>query len=276
MVTAHRDGEATARVQRGRLVVHLALLALLLAPSRAFADEIEPAADAPPRATDAPVVRGTVRIHAHSRKNQHPVRIERSNGDANEVVCASAAPAPPARDAAAVRRPFRHAPWGDCAADVPAGAELRVTLADSTQAHVFVVPDEPGSEIGLEVLPPKPEAIGVGASIAVVAVGGGAAVVGALGVAWWGSGGLLQDSSAATASTVVLVGGVVLALVGVGLLLSTTDGSGEPRVRTEPARRPATSEWRDDAFVRVIAAARPGNLSAVPPPPAPFVFGVAF
>jgi hypothetical protein len=215
-------------------------LAALLALTLAAADAAgESAAPAQPR---------TVRIHAHSRDNTKPVRVEvRGTGAAGQVVCTSEPPAAPARPARVARRPFEARRWGDCVADVPVGAELAVILGDLRRAHV-VVPDSPGSELDLRVSRDTNEGA-LASGGALIGVGALVAVVGLIGLAWYGGDGFFHDASKARSSAVVLVVGLVGAAGGAGVLVYGLETSRETRVDQKVLERASAGHGRKEALI---------------------------
>ena len=156
----------TTIVKAGKSTV-LAILAVLLvlAPGRASAQE----------APTAPDPARNVRIRAHSEGNRQRVRVEARGTDGQQqVVCASEPP--PARPPGGARRPFKGGGWGDCVADVAPGSQVLIKLGEIEEPHVFIVPDEPGSQLELWVLPATRESEKSGGAV-LLALGGLAILV---------------------------------------------------------------------------------------------------
>ena len=204
-------------------------LAALLVPATAHA--------APPSPLFAPA--RTVRVHVRTPNNDDTARvaIRRSDGT-YDFVCRT----PPA-----------------CVADVPPGSELRITLnRDGTERSTFMVPDDPGGEVDLEVLPAPSWPLAVG--IPMIVIGG---VTGLLGFVTssglWGSGGNPSVGvPIATGGAAVATGGILwLAL-----------RSQEPRVMVDPRPGAPESYGRNDTLVGDVGSAK--SREASPPVPAPF------
>ena len=239
-----------------RLIAGLAAVSLALSATGASAQEAQAAHDpaferVPPSVEDAPAmpppvvtapatVRSaparTVRIHARSKNNKQRVTVAIwGTGNERQVVCSSEAPLHPTRPPGAPRRPFIAPSWGDCVANVPVGAKLLVTFGKSTDGQTFVVPNEPGSELDLKVLPAdRSDENGIG--VAMVVIGGVGVAIGGLLLAISSSDGYLQNDSVVTPSIVAVVLGAAIVGGGIALLVS---GSRAPRVKSEATQRPA-------------------------------------
>lgn len=186
-------------------------LTLASAAGRASADDAAPDAPAPAVARPAP----PVRVHLRSWRDKVPARMYVYQGqDRWAFVCAS-----------------------PCAADLAAGAGLRIMLGDSEEAHEMVVPQELGPQVDLEVRPASKGPLAGG--IVMTSIGGLVAVVGLVLVAVASSDSVPDRADIRTAGLVCLGVGGGLTLGGIALI---SNRSQEPRVRQDPHVEKATRD----------------------------------
>jgi len=216
----------------------------------------------------------TVRIHAHSDESKQKVRVEAAGTDGQrQIVCASEPPPKRKFDPAHHASPSRI--WGDCVADVAPGSQLLVTLGDGKEGHVFAVPNEPGGELDLQVLPAtRSEQKASGTVMLVVgatAVFGGAVVLPLYSLS---QNVLASGDPSATASLILIAAGVVVGVIGVIVLAS---GSREPLVESRTMYGAAAWEdGRERTFLADVASARPRDRSATLPTITPLSYSFRF
>jgi hypothetical protein len=200
--------------------------------------------------------------------NKQAVRVETSGADGQrQLVCTSE---PASKQQGAAHHPFSSGGWRDCVADVDPGSQLFITLDNGTEGHAFAVPDAPGSELDLKVLPATRGAQkGFGAMLI---VGGSIGVlVGTCYLSLAGAFGPPDDSSQRQGTTVMAAG---LVTIGLGVLVLVS-GSREPRVESE-AKEQRAARGRDDVALGDVASARPRDRSATRPALTPLGFSLTF
>ena len=265
------------------LIAGLAGLSLMVVGRGASAQEAQTAPEPPgerdvPSVEDAPApppsVARTVRIHARSKENKQRVRVETSViGGERQLLCSSEAPTFPPRQRGARRRPFASPSWGDCVADVPPGSQLRISLGESEESHLFEVPDAPGSEMNLTVLNADRTAEKAG-GIALIVIGSVGVALGSLVLAFSAPPGLLHDDDLATQSAFVLILGAAFAAGGIAVLAT---GSREPHVESAATDRAAARYGRKDTVNGDVASARSREPSTTAPAAVtPLSYGFTF
>ena len=176
------------------------------------------------------------------------------------IVCVSVDPDP--RKHGAPHRPFKAVTWGDCVADVAPGSQVLITVGNREQRHPVIVPDDPGAELEIRILPPDRTEQRSGA-IALFVVGGAAAVGGFFAYELASIGG----ASGTTVPAVVMLGGIALVVTGIFVIAT---GPREPVI--ELGQRLAPRAVRRDDALGDLAVARRREASSPPPERAP-VFG---
>jgi|GEM_PF-2186302 len=211
----------------------------------------------------APAAPGNVRLHFHTPRDKGMAHVYTRQVDGRyALVCAA-----------------------PCTADIPVGAQLRITYGDSEEeAHELGVSGALGSEVDVEVRGPSVAPV-IGGTI-LMGVGGILLVTGAVLVA------IGRDSSLADRAGVDVLGIVCMGFgVGSGVagLVWLLSRSHEPRVRAEPyADDPYRGHDRDrdrrrkrrnraETFLGDEASAKPVDaLAPVGPSATPLRFGFSF
>ena len=165
--------------------------------------------------TTAPVpAPGAVRLHFHMLKDKGRARIAvRTVQGGYAFVCGT-----------------------PCVADLPPGAELRVTLATSDDededAHLMSVPRDLGSDVDIEIKPASKG--GLVGGIIMTSIGGFFALIGVVLLA-------VAGDEKSNSKTGLVTGGLVCLVLGAGLgipgVLLISNRSREPRVKSDPYKR---------------------------------------
>ncbi len=225
-----------------------------------------PAPDAQPAAPQsAAPAPGRVRLHVRTlrEKTPHTARVFiKGPGDTYSLVCAT-----------------------PCSAEVPAGAEMRVTFDDhDDEPHAFVLSPELGSEVEIEVRPAsKAPLIG---GIVMMGSGGLLAALGALYVAMadklgkpQGNNSFFQvDTSDAYRKAGYIVIGIGAAVSTVGLIWFLTR-SHEPRLVETPLRAPPRPQayGRSETLASDVASGKRRDEASLGPAPfTPVQWGFTF
>lgn len=223
-----------------------------------------PAADTQPAPQSAAPAPGRVRLHVRTlrEKTPHTARVFiKGPGDTYSLVCAT-----------------------PCSAEVPAGAEMRVTFDDhDDEPHTFVLRPQLGSEVEIEVRPAsKAPLIG---GIVMMGSGGLLALAGALYVALAddlgkpkGNGFFQVDTSDSYRKAGYIVIGIGAAVSTVGLIWFLTR-SHEPRLVETPLRAPSRPQayGRSETLASDVASGkRRDEASLAPAPITPMQWGFTF
>jgi hypothetical protein len=178
-----------------------------------------------PQTSAAVPAAGMVRVHFRTLKDRGRARIAVRTVQGTYVsVCAS-----------------------PCTADLPPGAELRVSLGsgedeDEDSARLMAVPNDLGNEVDIEVKPASKG--GLVGGIIMTSIGGLFALIGVVLISVSGS------ESRTTSKSGLVTGGIVCLVLGAGLgipgILLISNRSKEPRVKSDPYR----NRDRDDRYSR--------------------------